>query len=315
MTPSASAAPEEPTPIEFSAPPSCVDATTFRSRLAGLAPLRERPELPRAITIRITETTGAGFVGEAVVQRQDGRTSTRQVSSERCAEVSDALELITALALGLEEPPPQPAVPTAPATAPVTPVKALATAPDESVTSLPHWRLLVAARGAILSGVGPKAEPGAEVSVGVVRDDTRGWWAPSLELSGIVATSADESIPFGTSKMTLAGGATILCPVRLGLGAGLALRPCVDVQVAALRATAQGATIQSAAAQVEPWIAIAPIARVEWAAGSRVALQIEGGPNLCLDRARFFLTPSNARVYEVPSVGVLAKLGLVLFFP
>jgi hypothetical protein len=304
----AAAPPEPPTPIEFSAPPSCVDAATFRAHLSALPMSPERTEPPQAVTVRIAESDG-GFSGEIVVKHHDGTTTARRVESPRCDEVSDALEFLTAFALGLEKaPPPAPSPPPqAPAAAPVPLPKAV-------LATGPRWRFLAALRGALVSSAGPNAEPAAELAVGIVLDEP-GWLAPAFELSGARAASQGVSNPAGTATLTLSTGAATACPARIALGPGLAFRPCAKVEVGALSASGTGTGSSTPTTRVEPWVTLAPVARLEWFPARALGLQVESGPDFHLDHARFYFVPSNTPAYPVPDVGSMTKVGLVVLFP
>jgi hypothetical protein len=320
----------EPLPVEYAAPPSCIDAATFRQHLESLPAARERGELPRTVTVHITESGGT-FTGEVVVHHRDGSTSVRSIASARCDEVSDALEFITALAFGLEEPkartaapapPPAPPAAVAPpppkteAPAPASAAPAGAGDPDHAAPRAP-FRFVVSLRGALLSGASPNVELAPEAALGAVLD-APGVWAPSFELSATFA-SQDASTAVGTGTLTLVRGAAEACPVRLSLlggpSGGLAVRPCLQVQAGTLSASGRGSAVLPGPTQVQPFVAIAPTVRVEWRLSGRFALEVEAGPSLALARDHFFFDPSGATVFDVPVVGSVTKLGASVFFP
>ena len=93
--------------LEFTAPEACIDAATFRERLAALPASPGRTEPPRRVTIVITRHDDL-FTGALRVEHANGSTTDRQVTSTRCDEVSDALAFVAAVALGLDYAPPPP---------------------------------------------------------------------------------------------------------------------------------------------------------------------------------------------------------------
>jgi hypothetical protein len=310
---SAWAASETPsTPLELTGPPSCIDAASFRRRLAALPASSQRADVPRSVSIQITENEGT-FSGEVLVKHQDGSLTVRSVGSPRCDEVVEALELITALALGLE----QPSV-VAPATPPSVPpassqrdVEATPVAASEPA----RWRFLVAGHLALLGGAGPNLELAPDLALGVFRDGG-GVLSPSFELSGTYTSSGNISTSVGTTTLTLAAGAATVCPVRFEIGDAFALRPCVEVSVGALSGSAQGTGVLPTPTKVDPWVAVAPMVRAEWRLGSNFELRGEGGPAFHADGDRFFFDPSGASAYSVPAAGgLVAKVGLAVLFP
>jgi hypothetical protein len=299
--------------LDYSAPPSCIDATTFRERLEALPASPGSTAAPDAVTIEIVERDET-FHGNVVVRHADGTRTSRRVASARCSEVSDALEFVTALALGLDYAPPAAPAPAGPR-------------PSESPTPVPvvaepsHWRFSAGVRGVLISGAGPSFEPGPDVAFGAALDVPR-WVAPSFELSGMWTTSGAFATTLnggtGTTKISLAAAAATICPLRIHLAQSFALRPCAEGSFGALFGAGSGTNVTQTTTR-EPWVGLAPLARVEWQLGRRFRLEAESGPDFHVYRDQFYFqrTGSSAvsQAYQSPTVGSITRLGIAVLFP
>jgi hypothetical protein len=298
--------------FRYTAPPACIDAATFRQRLAAI-PVAPNTAPAQGTTIAITISERGGvFTGDVAVDHADGTTIQREVSSARCDEVVDALELVAALGLGLERPPAAPPPPPPPPPVPVpspAPSPPLAEAPAEA-----HWQFRGALRLALLSGAGPNFEPGPDVALGIVRD-APGILAPSFEISGTWATSGNIQKEAGNAVLTLWGGALAACPLRFALSAGFGVRPCAQLAVGALSGSGSGTNVAQSAASVEPRVTVAVLVRLEWQLSGWFSLEAEAGPNFEISRDRFYFEPSGAEVYTAPVLGSLIRFGGAIRWP
>jgi hypothetical protein len=299
---------DEAVHVRYSAPAACVDAAAFRARLLAL-PVSPGTAQPRGATIVVTITEReAQFEGEITVVHADGTTTARRVSSARCDEVSDALEFVAALALGLDStplsrPPPPP-----------PPPAETSSRPGARPAPSAHWQLLGALRVTLLGGAGPPLELAPDVAVGVALD-APGLLAPWFELSGTWATSGNVVTSSGVAALTLWQGALAACPVRIALGAGFAVRPCAQLSAGAISGSGSGANVVSGPAQTELRVTVAPLARLEWKLHDRFALEGEAGPDFEVSRARFYFAPGGAEVYSAPVVGSITRVGVVFLWP
>jgi hypothetical protein len=91
----------EPT-VLYAAPIECVDEATFRGRLAALPRSRTPHDPPRRLSVAISPTTHQTWEGTLYIVDSQGNRFERNVDGATCDDVVDALELVTALALGLE---------------------------------------------------------------------------------------------------------------------------------------------------------------------------------------------------------------------
>jgi hypothetical protein len=297
-------------PIEWSGPSSCFDAPTFRERLLALSPSDATTPLPQAIAIQLTRDDHH-FRGKIQVTHHDGTTTMRSVDSSDCLEVADALELIAALAIGLERPPgPEKlAEPAPPASA--VPLTQL----ESAETERKNWRFYAAIRGAVLSGAGPQVELAPQLAIGVTLD-TRGWLAPSFEISGIWATSGTLRTGSGAATLTLLSGAATACPTRFALVGAFAARPCLEIAVSWLRGSSVvGVDVVSGPAEVQSWLALGPLGRIEWQPTRSIRVDADAGLSFHLTRPRFFFSPSGENVYQVPAAAIAPRLGVAFLFP
>jgi hypothetical protein len=293
-------------PLDFSAPAACIDAATFRAHLLALPASPHKTEPPRAISVRVVEQQGT-FAGELRIAHADGTTTVRQVTSAHCDEITEALEFVAALALGLDH-----AHGAAAAPPPNEPHEAARSEPAP-VQARPRVRFIGAVYGGLVSNVGPRLDVAPSVAIGVMLDRP-GLFAPEVALSGTWAASGAIATSLGSATLTLVDAALAGCPLRLALGAGLALRPCAELELGALTADATAPNLQGPSRQVRPWSAAAALARAEWQVGNYFMVAAEGGAVFPFLYDRFFFTPGT-EVYSVTPVGAAVKLGAAVVLP
>jgi len=174
-------------------------------------------------------------------------------------------------------------------------------------------RLLGAVYGGLVTDVGPRVAFAPSVAIGLVLDGPA-IFAPELTLSGTWAASGTIATALGQASLTLFEGAFTACPLRLGLGYGLALRPCAEIQLGELSASASAPILSGPSTQSRPWIAAAALARAEWRVGPHFVVAAEGGAVFPLLYDRFYFTP-NTDVYNVSAPAAEAKLGVGVVWP
>jgi hypothetical protein len=293
------------TTIDFSAPPACIDGSTFRANLSSLPMSSLKAEQPRAMIVRITASDGA-FHGELTVKHADGTRTLREVDSPRCDDVTSALEFIAAVALGLDRSPPPHEKRKEASTPPVV------SPPVTPSSPAARWRFVGEVWAGVTSGAGPRAEFAPGAAIGAMLD-APGLLAPELLLSGNWATSGGIATPVGQATLTLADGALTGCPLRLAAGAAFGLRPCAELQLGALSASGSGATVVPPTSQVRPWGAIAALGRIEWKLRGAVELEAAGGALFPFISDSFFFTPSVP--IGTSQVGAFARLGIAIVWP
>ena len=130
--------------------------------------------------------------------------------------------------------------------------------------------------------------------------------APSFRLA--VARSLDRDVSGvvrATLRWTQAG--VDACPIRIAIGAQLALRPCVSGSGGILEA-------EALVARTRPWASLGAHARAVWAPVSLLAIEVETGFVAPLYRESFFLEPS-IPVYEAPAAAFVGRIGASVRFP
>ena len=296
---------QPPLPLQYAAPAACPSADVFRARLLE-RPVAEGNATPRGLRldVTITETAGA-FDGEVHVTHADGTATVRRVSSTRCDEVTDALELVAAIALGLDArpidraPPPPPRHEAPPPSPPAAPPSS-------------RWRLGAALRGALLTSVGPRTELAPDVALQLALD-ARGALAPLFEVSGTWAPSGNITAAEGVATIALWAGALTVCPVRLAFGS-FSVRPCAEVSAGAFVASATGPNVDGGSLTALR-VAAAPLARLEWEIADHFGIEGEGGADFELVREHFFFEPLGTNVFTSPTAGALARLGVFVRWP
>jgi hypothetical protein len=299
--------------FELTAPAECIDEATFRARLAKLEASRTKREPPRRISIRIVEEKGGVFAGRLSVEHADGRITARTVAADHCDDVVEALELVAAVALGLEQHAVQPTPP------PVLP-KAVVEAREEGLDRPPavgqeprRWHVTGGAHAGAIGALGRGLAFAPSVSVGTMFDG-RGWFAPSLELVGTWAEGTTIATALGSASLRLLDAALSGCPLRISLSDAVALRPCVEFHVGSIRATAAGPTLTGDTTASRPWMATGAFARAEWRVARSLLLDAQAGATFALLQERFYFTPATT-ISELPFVAGTFKVGARFAWP
>ncbi len=258
FAPPARAEESEPIRVVYQAQDGCPSGASF------IADVQERTarariveEGERRVFEIILENVPAGSARGTLVVRGDGRPSTRVLDGQSCAEVASALALIMALTIDprASTAPTSITPPTAtPAAAPAEPVHPPEPKPAEERVEPPpppaSQPLVPTTRARWVFGVGPEAGvrtgvlPSSALLLGgliIVSDDSRALFAPSIRLALGAATSA-QTAQVGTSAVVVNwfGARSELCPLRIGLSADVAIRPCALVEIGSTSSRGEG---------------------------------------------------------------------------
>ncbi len=320
--------------LEYAAPGNCPTAQDFAASVKGRTAQAELTddEALAAVALHVTvRPTGSSYAGHMDMVAHPGATSARDVEDLRCADVVDALALVTALAVDpnatspraapppaaskadtpppvapAPEPPPVPPPPPAPP----PPIAAPSAAPSAPSAGPParqreprRWHLGVGASAALLGDVAPDVMLGG---AGYVELGASGGGAfrPSVRVSLLAATNG--AFEARAAAFTLLSAQVDGCPVRLG-GDVLSLRPCAAVQVGDLLAA--GIDVASPIHAADPWFALGLLARARWApwrAGP--FLEVEGGVEVPITRPTFEFDAPVVVVHQ-PGTAPCASLG------
>jgi len=331
--------------LAYEAPASCPDRAAFIGaiRLRTRRPqLAAEGEAATAFSVTV-EPSRERMLGRLEVHEPEAGlgapapTETRTVSSGTCAEVTKALALVVALILdpdaetGVEPqggPPAEderdaledPAIPAAPLEDPAIPAAPLPPPPRPAAREQRPPRpavgrpveLSAGAELAVTGAVGPGITPKGDAFIDITftsRAGGRGLvFAPSVRLGGGFAATASDLV-VGSHRYWWAGGTARFCPMRLVLPSGLRLLPCGAMQVGAHHGSTQG--VPNGTTSTDLWLAPGGVASLEWAFGSSLAVELQGGAIVPLLRTRFFLAPDTT-IFSVPAIaatgGIAARL-------
>jgi hypothetical protein len=258
-----------------------------------------------------------------------GATASREVKGLNCSEVVSALALFTALAIdpnasatpvASRDEGSAPSASTAPtASATVTPLLT-PKAPDsddaerESAASrrdasAPGAKLLLGARGVAQGAFdGGSATPSPALGAGLfVHGSTQGFG--SYRLSG--AYFAENNV--STATFRLFAARLDGCPVEIRLVRGVALEPCLALEVGRVKATSKETALLTSSSAERWWLAGDLLARLRFAPFPAFFAELEAGPSFPFSRYVFYLgTQSDTigQVHQVPAVGWVVGLGL-----
>ena len=322
--------------LEYVTPGDCPSAGDFEARVKARTLQAEFAEGKAAtVAVHVTvRSTGSSFAGHLFMVGHAGTMSTRDVEDTLCADVVDALALVTALAIdpnamlspspGARAPTPAPTVPPPVMPPPVAPPPTASVAPPAPLPAPPEvrrpavrllWHLDVGIDGKVLGDVAPDAMLGGGAYVELESDgDTV--VAPSARLSLFAAT--DDVFVSSKARFTLLAARADGCPVRLG-AERLSIRPCAGVDVGDL--FARGIAIPSPESAAKSWVAMGPLVRARWSPlGRRFFLDLDGAALFPLTRFNYVFQyqtiPTTTRqVHQAPAVLPAVSVGAGVRFP
>jgi hypothetical protein len=304
--------------IEFEAPAQCSDENAFVSQLrartqrAHIVTAGEQER--RAFHLTIT-ASGDAYDGRLLIRSGD-RQASREVTGATCDEVLNALALVAALAIdphastadiapaSAPGPAPEPAPPPTP---PPTPVASEPKPPAPEKTSREEgtWRVAVGATGGARAGSLPSLSPDGAVFAALSKD--RGAFAPEIRLAYVQALSQTLAPGAGTVAFDFGTARLEACPVRVRWK-DVSVIPCATLEVGSTSASAAG--VENPESTHRGWYAGGAVARVEWEVTKRVVLEASADVLVPFRHDRFYFGPDNLTVYETPSLGAAASLGV-----
>ncbi len=238
----------------------------------------------------------------------------RRLTGGSCAEVTDGLALVTALAFdpnATVEPvvapaAPEPAVPRVI----VSPERAPREAPIAGVPAREaRWR------GAVLASIGPLAlgTSSAVVGYGIAGDleRDRSGLAPSFRLALTHAEGSVGSFGPGADLAWTTGRASV-CPLRADLASTVSLRPCAGLDLGVLVSTP--VNLDRGASVTRAWVNPLLSGRIRWLVFPVLFVEGEAGIATPLVRDELAADPS-ITLYRAPGVIPLASLSVGVRFP
>jgi hypothetical protein len=323
--------PSPPLQLEYEVTGACPRDAFFEGRVRARTPLARFSDDRNARPVHVVvKAAQAGFSGHLAIVGDSGHIRERDVAGPDCADVVDALALVTALVvdphavlspimpsvpapdeaaapLPLPEPatapPPVPAWPPLPVLTPPSATPELAEPPPSQG---PRWRLDVGGVFVTIAGLAPDALAGGGAYGELASTSTEGL-APSARLTIYAA----ENGVYGsrTASFLLVAARADVCPWHIGSNE-LSLRPCaaVDlgtVQAEGIRAVPGGRGVQGG----EAWFDLAALLRARWAPhDGRFFLEAEAGAFVPVTRASFVYTNDPTAVDTPAWVGALGSL-------
>ena len=302
--------------LEYWASGRCPDAQEFARQIQTRAP-RLRPaegaEPALGFYVELTEQTGSA-TGHLTARSSDGREVVREVRGPTCDDVATALALIAALAAD----PTPPVSELRPATEPPTrlgrarpvPRVAARAEPPPSPPSPPsadRWTFGVGAGLSFESSVAPS--PGSGLNVSFDAEGPSGSsWRPLFALSAIRAAASNTDTQGGSAAFRWFDFRLAACPLRWPEETPLFLRPCAFLDAGVLGAAVSLA--ENSNDESRSWFALGGFGRVEALVQEVVSFQLDGGVTVPLKHDSFSAGNGAPSAFEVPSSGLLGRIGL-----
>jgi hypothetical protein len=308
--------------VSYEAPGNCPTAHDFGAGVTArteLVQLSDDPDAPSSVQVAV-RPTGHSYAARLVIAGRQGARSTRDVEDSECANLVDALALITALAFDPDAPllpsPPVPAAalstaqPSRPEDAPVSlapraaepplgrPAEHLASA---APATLLGWHLNAAIEGDVMGGAAPDALVGGG-GYGELASSGHRFLSPSVRLAFLGAVNG--AFETRSAAFTLLTARADGCPVRFGTDT-FALRPCAAVEVGDL--LARGTSVAKPASSGSAWFALSLLARAHWELRRPAFLDVDGGVLVPVSRPTFVYQLPSETVYR-PSVAPAASI-------
>jgi hypothetical protein len=136
-------------------------------------------------------------------------------------------------------------------------------------------------------------------------------FSPSLGFA-IAHVPAEFAQGGGDLSIRWTAGLLTACPVRLQLGAGVAIQPCAVGMGGWVEA--RGKTSDNPVSASRSWWSAGGLGRLSAGIGGSVALRLELGLSVPLVRRRFITTPPDETVGESPEVSLFGTLGVAHVF-
>jgi hypothetical protein len=132
-------------------------------------------------------------------------------------------------------------------------------------------------------------------------------FSPSL---GLAIAHVPAEFAQGGGDLSVRWTAAVLtaCPVRLQLGAGVAIQPCAVGMGGSVEA--RGKTSDNPVSASRSWWSAGGLGRLSVGIGGSAALRLELGLSVPLVRRRFITTPPDETVGESPEVSLFGTLGV-----
>ncbi|HYQ44584.1 MAG TPA: hypothetical protein VER11_21520 [Polyangiaceae bacterium] len=300
--------------LEYWANGSCPDAAEFARQIQTRAPrlrLAEADEPALGFYAELAERAGAA-TGRLTARSADGREVVREVRGPTCQDVATALALIAALAAD----PNQPVEEKAPQST-TTPAPVRSRVLDEGAPPLeppepgPHWTFGVGVGVGFESSIAPSPGYGLHIAF-----DAEGYpgsaFRPLFSLSAIRAFKSDKATQGGNTNFDWVTFRIAACPARWPEETPLFIRPCAFADAGFL-----GGEVEyegNHQSQTEPWFALGGFLRTEALVAEVLSFQLDGGITVPVAHPSFSAGDGQPIAFQVPSSGILGRIGLSYHF-
>jgi len=309
--PARAAKPGQAFRLEYWAQGACPDAAEFANQIQTRAPrlrLAEGDEPALGFYAELVESGGAA-TGRLTARSADGREVVRELRGPTCEDVATALALIAALAAD----PTQPVDDKGNQTTPDHP-PARRSAPEpasavqvEQTDSKDRWTFGIGAGVGFESSIAPN--PGYGLSVAF---DAEGYpgsaFRPLFSLSALRAVASNPDTAGGKASFDWVSFRLAACPARWPEETPLFIRPCGFMDAGFLGADVVSETASKAA--TNPWFAVGAFLRTEALVAEVLSFQLDGGLTVPLVHSSFSAGDGQPVAFEVPSSGILGRIGL-----
>lgn len=296
----------------------CPDGDAFLSKLSGKVTEARIAAAGDPIDFVVTlGSLGSRSNGRLERETTQGKVAIREIDSENCAEVAEALALSLALAIDPSE---KPAVPEEPAPAPSqknpTTTRAPTTsasdpkldrAPPRNPENSSWW---VGAQGTVASAIAPSALPGGLVFVELERARASVLPGSSLRL-GALGRFGTLMTNVGDVRYRLLGGRIDACPLRIGSNT-LAVKPCAGFDLGQLEVEG---TNDSGLGDRALWAAAGVNGRLTWRAAGALAFELDAGAFAPLTRYTLETGDPTLAGDRTDFMGFTAGLGASVLLP
>jgi hypothetical protein len=316
--------------IDYMAPTGCPDATAF------VRSLRERTthfqqaaqdEQARQFLVRVTRVASS-YSGRLEIRSPDGSTSVRSVDETICEDVSEALALMTALAIDPNalmrgpnadskssvEPAAEVAAKLEPHQSPASVKVVTAQVLPKAPTVSQPWRWSVGVLGHMTFHLSPTLGYGGDLFVDAEAPVSSAL-GPAARF-GVFLNRSDVQLPNGVAaRFQWAAMSVEGCPVRLGLKALRGtVHPCLALRLGVLRG--EGRNISQPKQTATAWSDAGPLLRLRFAVTTELILEAQAAIMLPLYRPTFEVVDmgSAATAYTVPRLGGFAAAGIAYRF-
>jgi hypothetical protein len=302
----------QPFRLDYSETPGCAAREEFYWQLQARTHRLRRAhpgEQALMLTVRLS-VTGDQVDGLVELREPDGRATMRHVSGETCSEVVAALALVTAVMVDPDA-----------LTEPVIPggsgrrVEPAVSAPPAPPPEPRPWRFGLLGGASLQTAAAP--EPLLVYAAEIEVLPAPGWLPePVLALSLHRGRSDPIEKHGGQAELAWTSGRLTACPTRWPARAPAAFRPCLSLDVGALRGTA-GSGVENPASRGALWLAPGGVIRWELLVGDWLVVVADGGALFPLVRTRFYFGPSadKGTVYRTPVAGLTAGVRAGVHFP